>query len=354
MLDWNAISGHLSAKLDKRHVKPASTWGPKGDYIEGWHAMAEANRIFGFNGWSYYTREIKCVSERDRPIGKDKKPGFGVTYTAEVVVLIGAGEDQVQRTDVGAGHGYDLDLGLAHESAIKEAVTDALKRALRSFGNPFGLALYDKTRANVGTPEPIPHHDIRSAFVRPVEPPHDPVTGEIPYDHPPHDMGDAPAPENATSDGLRNAWEDGIRDRLPDGYTQRQFDEARAAQLTVEFLAYKTTAGLEGGWAKYWQALSELETGAPDLHATLLAVKEQHGKALKEAPPKKMLTKQIGENIIAGIGLCGSVEDLEKYTDELGESDNAHALDHPKIKQAFADRRRVLAEPVYFGDRQIG
>lgn len=39
---------------------------------------------------------------------------------------------------------------MAHESAIKEAVTDALKRGLRSFGNPFGLALYDKSRASVG------------------------------------------------------------------------------------------------------------------------------------------------------------------------------------------------------------
>ncbi len=47
--------------------------------------------------------------------------------------------NQLQRLGYfGAGHGYDLDLGLAHESAIKEAVTDALKRALRTFGNPFG------------------------------------------------------------------------------------------------------------------------------------------------------------------------------------------------------------------------
>ena len=36
----------------------------------------------------------------------------------------------------------------AHESAIKEAETDAMKRALRSFGNTFGLALYDKNVAD--------------------------------------------------------------------------------------------------------------------------------------------------------------------------------------------------------------
>jgi hypothetical protein len=35
------------------------------------------------------------------------------------------------------------------ESAIKEAETDAMKRALATFGNPFGLALYDRERRGV-------------------------------------------------------------------------------------------------------------------------------------------------------------------------------------------------------------
>jgi hypothetical protein len=42
-----------------------------------------------------------------------------------------------------------VDLGLAHESAIKEAETDAMKRALVTFGNAFGLALYDKSQRQV-------------------------------------------------------------------------------------------------------------------------------------------------------------------------------------------------------------
>ena len=145
-MDWNRISSELNRKLDPANVRPAKSFGPKGDYIEGWHAMAEANRIFGFDGWSYTVPECTCVFHGARDIGKDKKPGFGVTYTAKVSVVV----DGVIREDFGAGHGYDVDCGLAHESAIKEAITDALKRALRSFGNPFGLALYDKTRENVG------------------------------------------------------------------------------------------------------------------------------------------------------------------------------------------------------------
>lgn len=143
----------LNAKLDKKHVQPAKQFGPKGDYIEGWHAIAEANRIFGFDRWSYDISDLRVVNEGPREIGRDKKPGHGVTYVARVRVVV----DGVSRDDVGAGHGYDVDLGLAHESAIKEAVTDALKRSLRSFGNPFGLALYDKTRENVeSVPAPKP------------------------------------------------------------------------------------------------------------------------------------------------------------------------------------------------------
>lgn len=149
-MDWDKVTAELSRKLDPAHVKPAKQFGPKGDYIEGWHAMAEANRIFGFGEWDYAISDCKCVCERPREIGQAKKPGFGVSYIATVQVLVGS----VRRQDVGAGHGYDIDCGLAHESAIKEAVTDALKRALRSFGSPFGLALYDKSRENVGVDAP--------------------------------------------------------------------------------------------------------------------------------------------------------------------------------------------------------
>lgn len=145
-MNWDRVNKELGKKLNPANVRPPAKFGPKGDYIEGWFAIDEANRIFGFEGWSYTIMDCKCVSERERTIGKGQKPGFGVSYVATVRVMV----DSVTREDVGAGHGYDADCGSAHESAIKEAVTDALKRALRTFGNPFGLALYDKTRANIG------------------------------------------------------------------------------------------------------------------------------------------------------------------------------------------------------------
>jgi hypothetical protein len=58
----------------------------------------------------------------------------------------------IVREGTGHGHGFADNPGEAHESAEKEAETDAMKRALMTFGNPFGLALYDKTQAEV---EPI-------------------------------------------------------------------------------------------------------------------------------------------------------------------------------------------------------
>lgn len=135
----------LERPLSTTAVKSRKQGGANVSYVEGWHVIAEANRIFGFDGWSRETVEIKCVSERDRDIGQNKTPGHSVSYIAKVRVNMAG----VVREGCGAGHGIDRDLGQAHESAIKEAETDAMKRAMMTFGNPFGLALYDKTRANV-------------------------------------------------------------------------------------------------------------------------------------------------------------------------------------------------------------
>jgi hypothetical protein len=115
----------------------------------------EANRIFGFDGWQRQTLFCHCVAQAERLIGakgqgREQKPGWGVTYIARVRITVFAGnQGPLIREGTGAGHGIDTDQGLAHESAIKEAETDAMKRALITFGNPFGLALYDKQQRQV-------------------------------------------------------------------------------------------------------------------------------------------------------------------------------------------------------------
>ena len=144
----------LAKPLAASAVKQRDQGKSKLSYVEAWHVIDEANRIFGFDGWDRKTVETKLVVERARKIGQGQyeRDGWGVTYTAKVIVIV----DGVSREGTGAGHGIDADLGLAHESAIKEAESDAMKRAFMTFGNPFGLALYDKTQKNVGDEEPKP------------------------------------------------------------------------------------------------------------------------------------------------------------------------------------------------------
>jgi recombination DNA repair RAD52 pathway protein len=138
----------LNAPLQRDNVKV----NKKGfSYIEAWHAIAEANRIFNFDGWSSETTTLSCLNAQERMLGQNKdKPGWGVSYLAKVRIEVFVKDGPpIVREGTGCGHGYDADLGLAHESACKEAESDARKRALMTFGNPFGLALYDKAQLNV-------------------------------------------------------------------------------------------------------------------------------------------------------------------------------------------------------------
>ena len=104
-------------------------------YLESWYVINEANRIFGFDGWQSETVQLDCVQSDE----------FCVTYIAKVRVTIG----DVIREGVGAGHGKgkSVNLGDKHESAVKEAESDARKRAFMQLGSQFGLSLYDRTKA---------------------------------------------------------------------------------------------------------------------------------------------------------------------------------------------------------------
>ena len=133
----------LAGKLSAKHVRTRQVNGRTLSYVEGWHAIAEANRIFGFDAWDRQTMAIKCVWEGTWQ-GK-----HSCAYVARVRIKVRAGDGEICREGCGSGHGRANTPGESHESAIKEAETDAMKRALTTFGNPFGLALYDKEQRAV-------------------------------------------------------------------------------------------------------------------------------------------------------------------------------------------------------------
>jgi DNA recombination protein Rad52 len=106
-------------------------------YLEGHQAINQANRIFGYGRWGSELvgaigyRDIKVTTGEVRPIGM---------YWARVRVRVHGCES---RSDVGCGVVAEATAD-AHETAIKAAVTDGMKRALRTFGQAFGNSLYDR------------------------------------------------------------------------------------------------------------------------------------------------------------------------------------------------------------------
>lgn len=137
----------LKAKLSYRHVKSRINQGTTISYVEGWHAVAEANRIFGYDSWDRQTQSPQCIWS-DRQRGQ-----FECFYATKVRITVRAGDTTTIREGIGTGFGRSPSTEAAHEIALKAAETDATKRALATFGNPFGLALYDKNLSQVTRPK---------------------------------------------------------------------------------------------------------------------------------------------------------------------------------------------------------
>ena len=134
---------HLEAKLDAKHVRTRRAHDTTLAYVEGWHVIAEANRIFGYDAWDRHTLSTRCVWS------VEASHHFAAAYTAKVRIAVRAGSLTITREGCGSGGAKALTPGEAHELALKAAETDATKRALATFGNPFGLALYDRELAGV-------------------------------------------------------------------------------------------------------------------------------------------------------------------------------------------------------------
>ncbi|MDO8876796.1 MAG: Rad52/Rad22 family DNA repair protein [Pseudolabrys sp.] len=125
----------LRRNIDPRCVRKREVNGRELSYIEGWYAISEANRIFGFDAWSRETVETKCV------LARETRGAFLAVYTARVRITVQA-DGAVIREGHGTGEGRGSSPGEVHDLALKAAETDATKRALATFGKPFGLALH--------------------------------------------------------------------------------------------------------------------------------------------------------------------------------------------------------------------
>lgn len=140
----------LAKPLDGTRVKQRPNGrGGQLSYIETHDAIRAANEIFGFGNWGHEIVSHKLI-DTVMVHNSDQKPGVHVGYVCVVKLTV---TGCLPTSGVGYGDATEYrESGpvTAHELAAKEAESDALKRALKNFGDQFGLALYDKDAANAG------------------------------------------------------------------------------------------------------------------------------------------------------------------------------------------------------------
>ena len=159
----------LKKDLSPQLVSSRKAGGRSLKYIEGHTAIDQANKIFGPGNWSFETLSCEQSIMLDPLTGE----AVGIAYNAVVrllvrgavgpVVEVGshpvaawsvdevisgrreAGDDietrPVTATERIAARRTIVD---AHENARKSSVTDAMKRALRTYGSALGNCLYGK------------------------------------------------------------------------------------------------------------------------------------------------------------------------------------------------------------------
>ena len=132
-----------NSRVKTREIKTKEKGNINLSYLEGFDIIETANSIFGYGNWSSSILKLEQVSQE-----LNQNDNTVICYKAIVKVIVydELHQNKIQKVDVGFGTGVAKSLADAHEGAAKEAVTDAIKRCFRSFGNQFGNSLYDKTK----------------------------------------------------------------------------------------------------------------------------------------------------------------------------------------------------------------
>ncbi|RMD40743.1 hypothetical protein DV735_g4393, partial [Chaetothyriales sp. CBS 134920] len=155
--EYTAVEiARLQSRLDKQ-LGPeyiSSRLGPGGGrvhYLAAEKVIGLANEIFGFNGWSSAIQQIQIDFVDENP--STGKVSLGLSVVVRVTLKDGTYHEDIGYGSVENARGKSM----AFEKAKKEGTTDALKRALRNFGNVLGNCIYNKdyvsriTKVKVGT-----------------------------------------------------------------------------------------------------------------------------------------------------------------------------------------------------------
>jgi recombination DNA repair RAD52 pathway protein len=117
--------------------------GSNASYLTQEDVRAHAIRLFGFGGWDCRTLEVALVFEEQN---EQSKWSCAYRVTQEVTVRDGDGRNvaRYSETAVGGVMGPMPSRSDAHDFAVKNASSQAMKRCFINLGDQFGLGLYDK------------------------------------------------------------------------------------------------------------------------------------------------------------------------------------------------------------------
>ncbi|KAK5130475.1 hypothetical protein LTR08_001997 [Meristemomyces frigidus] len=137
------LQSRLERQLGPEYISTRpGAGGGKVHYLAAEKVINLANEVFGFNGWSSAIQNVQIDFV-------DENPANGkITLGLSTIVRVSL-RDGTFHEDIGYGHIENCKgKAAAFEKAKKEAATDAMKRALRNFGNVLGNCLYDKEYLN--------------------------------------------------------------------------------------------------------------------------------------------------------------------------------------------------------------
>lgn len=133
------LSSRLNQRLGPEYISTrAGPGNSRVAYLSAEKAINLANEVFGFNGWSSSIQNIQIDFVDENPT----KGTISIGLSVVVRVTLKGGS---YHEDTGYGGIENCKSKIAaFEKAKKEGTTDALKRALRNFGNVLGNCVYDK------------------------------------------------------------------------------------------------------------------------------------------------------------------------------------------------------------------
>lgn len=335
---WNALF-----RTDPAHVKPITgkTYqgnSPKPQYVI-WRLTEQFGPVGCGFGWVVLSE--RYIDGKPHQDGTEKLHECRIRFWWKAdgerceIESYGCTRALYKAGTKGGQSGYWVD----DEDAAKKSLTDAIVKAASWLGvaGDIFMGRWDDSKYQQELREEMRAEKAAKAAQKAVEPPHDPLTGEI-------EMPPSAPSEGVHGASIRDAWEDGIRDSLPQDHTERDFFVAGCKSLKAQFSGYKDPKWLLAAWTKYGGFLSRLHAFDAKFFAALEAHYQECEKALADKAAAPKLKKADEDAINLGIAKCDTIAQLETFMAALARGPNAYAAEHPKIMEAYQGQRAAIIE----------